>query len=138
MTIFFVFTQCTRYAVHFSFCINTKKIAGAPMPQSLMVKVFNHAHQYYSLGIRLFFGTIPVFAWIFTSWALLAVTPVYAYMVKGLENAGFVQDELDEIARVRAALPQPPSSSSPQPQPPATAAAAAVAPQRAEVKQHVV
>lgn len=29
------------------------------MPQSLMVKVFNHAHQYYSLGIRLFFGTIP-------------------------------------------------------------------------------
>ncbi|CAB1102130.1 unnamed protein product [Ectocarpus sp. CCAP 1310/34] len=113
MTIFFVFTQCTRYAVHFSFCINTKKIAGAPMPQSLMVKVFNHAHQYYSLGIRLFFGTIPVFAWIFTSWALLAVTPVYAYMVRGLENAGFVQDELDEIARVKAALPQPPSSSSP-------------------------
>lgn len=24
MVIFFVFTQCTRYAVHFSFCINTK------------------------------------------------------------------------------------------------------------------
>lgn len=24
LTIFFVFTQCTRFAVHFSFCINTK------------------------------------------------------------------------------------------------------------------
>lgn len=34
-------------------------IGGVPMPLSLMVKVFNHAHKYYSLGIRLYFGTIP-------------------------------------------------------------------------------
>eukprot|EP00752_Nemacystus_decipiens_P017140 g15355.t1 len=124
MTIFFVFTQCTRYAVHFSFCINTTELGGVPMPMSLMVKVFNHAHKYYSLGIRLYFGTIPVFAWIFTSWALLAVTPVYVFMVRGLENAGFVQEELDEISRLQAALP----SSSLQPPPP----------QGAEVKQHTV
>eukprot|EP00903_Cladosiphon_okamuranus_P006823 g6648.t1 len=118
MTIFFVFTQCTRYAVHFSFCINTTAIGGVPMPLSLMVKVFNHAHKYYSLGIRLYFGTIPVFAWIFTSWALLAVTPGYVFMVRGLENAGFVQDELDEITRLQGALP---SSSSPPPPPPQSA-----------------
>eukprot|EP00904_Undaria_pinnatifida_P009174 jgi/Undpi1/5387/HiC_scaffold_2.g00668.m1 len=104
LIIFFVFTQCTRYAVHFSFCINTKELSGVPMPHSLMINVFNHAHQYYSLGIRLYFGTIPVFAWIFTSWALLAVTPVYVYMVRGLENADFVKEDMDEIARRQGTL----------------------------------
>lgn len=42
--------------------------------------------------------SITVFAWIFTSWALLAVTPVYLYMVRGLENADFVKRDMDEIA----------------------------------------
>lgn len=50
-------------------------------------------------------------------------------MVHGLENAGFVQDELNEIARLQAALPPP-------------AAAASVSSQGAaqgtEVKQHAV
>lgn len=46
-----------------------------------------------------------VFAWIFTSWALLAATPVYVYMVRGLENAGFVKAEMEEVARLRADLP---------------------------------
>lgn len=34
-------------------------ISGVPMPHSLMVNVFNHSHKYYSLGIRLYFFTIP-------------------------------------------------------------------------------
>lgn len=46
-----------------------------------------------------------VFAWIFTSWALLAVTPLYIYMVRGLENADFVQDDIKEISRLQAAAP---------------------------------
>ncbi|CAM9697700.1 unnamed protein product [Pylaiella littoralis] len=105
LTIFFVFTQCTRFAVHFSFCINTKEIDGVPMSHALVVNVFEHSYKYFSLGIRLFFGTIPVFAWMFTPWALLAVTPAYVYMVRGLENAGFVKDEMEEVARLRAATP---------------------------------
>lgn len=34
LTIFFVFTQCTRFAVHFSFCINTSGVCArcAPAP----------------------------------------------------------------------------------------------------------
>lgn len=56
--------------------------------------------------------TTTVFAWIFTPWALLAVTPVYVYMVRGLENAGFVKAEMEEVARLRAALPPPPQVSS--------------------------
>ncbi|CAM9312411.1 unnamed protein product [Scytosiphon promiscuus] len=138
MTIFFVFTQCTRYAVHFSFCINTTKIGGVPMPPSLMVKVFNHAHKYYSLGIRLYFGTIPVFAWLFTAWALLAVTPLYVYMVRGLEDAGFVQVELDDLARLRAALPQSPTTTRIEGSSAAAADGSSSLSQGAEVKQHVV
>lgn len=224
-------------------------IGGVPMPQSLMVKVFNHAHKYYSLGIRLYFGTIPgketskkragdwscrgaaprhipnrtckcvstaggqisndpivlhcpasetfrwgntfamniqnrchhlarnertlsrlrvapsldptkreqqmsrvllpatvsrpfffkhvycaVFAWIFTAWALLAVTPVYVFMVRGLENAGFVQAEMNEIARLRGAAAVPSSSNSQA----AGAISPAAATQRAGDKQHTV
>eukprot|EP00752_Nemacystus_decipiens_P004671 g4259.t1 len=105
LTIFFVFTQCTRFAVHFSFCINTRELEGVPMSQGILVNVFEHSHRYFSLGIRLYFGTIPVFAWIFTPWALLAVTPVYVYMVRGLENAGFVKAEMEEVQTLRAALP---------------------------------
>ncbi|CAM9742923.1 unnamed protein product [Ascophyllum nodosum] len=105
LCIFFVFTQCTRFAVHFSFCINTQALGGVPMSHSLLEKVFNHTYKYYSLGIRLYFGTIPVFAWIFTSWALLAVTPLYLFMVHGLETADFVQADLEEIARLQAELP---------------------------------
>lgn len=104
LVIFFVFTQCTRFAVHFSFCINTRELDGVPMPHSLIVKVFNHSHHYYSLGIRLYFGTIPVFAWIFASWALLVITPVYIYMVRGLEDARFVEDEIAEVAKLQAEL----------------------------------
>lgn len=29
------------------------------MPHGLLLKIFNHAHHYNSLGIRLYFGTIP-------------------------------------------------------------------------------
>ncbi|CAM9988763.1 unnamed protein product, partial [Choristocarpus tenellus] len=59
MTLFFVFTQCTRFAVHFSFLINTRAVGGRPLPKSLMLKVFNRSHRHYSMGIRLYFGTVP-------------------------------------------------------------------------------
>ncbi|CAM9312259.1 unnamed protein product [Scytosiphon promiscuus] len=110
LTIFFVFTQCTRFAVHFSFCINTKELDGVPMSHGLLVNVFEHSHKYFSLGIRLYFGTIPVFAWIFSPWALLVITPLYIYMVRGLENAGFVKEEMQEAARLREALHPAPGS----------------------------
>ncbi|CAN0230495.1 unnamed protein product [Hapterophycus canaliculatus] len=74
------------------------------MSHGILVNVFEHSHKFFSLGIRLYFGTIPVFAWIFSPWALLAVTPLYLYMVRGLENAGFVKVEMEEAARLRAAL----------------------------------
>jgi len=74
--------------------------------------------------------SVAVFAWIFTSWALLVVTPVYVFMVRGLENAGFVQEELDEIARLQAALPPPAPS--------ASSSSRAVGQGANEVKQHAV
>lgn len=107
LSIFFSYTQCTRFIGHFSFCMNTREFNGVPITQSLLVNVFNHAHWYNSLGMRLYFGTIPVFAWIFHSWALLAVTPMYLYMVWGLEDAGFVKDDIEESEKQRTALSAP-------------------------------
>eukprot|EP00611_Tribonema_gayanum_P008997 TRINITY_DN1869_c0_g1_i3.p1 TRINITY_DN1869_c0_g1~~TRINITY_DN1869_c0_g1_i3.p1 ORF type:complete len:198 (-),score=20.88 TRINITY_DN1869_c0_g1_i3:1420-2013(-) len=82
-TIFFLFTQCARFAIHFSFMINTREMNSVPLPPSLMTRVFDHAHWYYSVGIRAFFVTIPVVSWLFTSWCLLGVTPVYLLVVHG-------------------------------------------------------
>lgn len=62
------------------------------------------------------------------------MTPVYVYMVKGLENAGFVQDELDEIARLKGVSALP-SSSNPQAAD-AVPSSSSFGAQRAEDKQH--
>lgn len=43
-----------------------------------------------------------VFAWIFSSWALLPVMPIYIYMVRGLEDATFVQEEIKRITAQQA------------------------------------
>ena len=100
-----------------------------------------YAQQHNNNRKRLFLLRRAVFAWIFTSWALLAVTPVYVFMVRGLEDAGFVQEELDEITRLQAALPSSCAQTSaasaapprPQPPPPTTTTTQGV-----EVKQHTV
>lgn len=36
-----------------------QELEGVPMSQGILVNVFEHSHQYFSLGIRLYFGTIP-------------------------------------------------------------------------------
>lgn len=47
---------------------------------------------------------VTVFAWIFTAWALLGITPLYLYVVRGLENAKFVQGDMDAMDSSRANL----------------------------------
>ncbi|KAG5186726.1 hypothetical protein JKP88DRAFT_271858 [Tribonema minus] len=94
LSIFFLFTQCSRFIIHFSFMINTRDVNGVPLPKELTNRVFNHAHDYYGIGIRMYFMTIPVFAWVFTEWCLLAVTPIYLYIIHGLESSSFMTKEL--------------------------------------------
>lgn len=48
-----------------------------------------------------------VFGWIFTPWALVGVTPVYLFMVRGLEHIDAVRGDMEQMARPRTALPAP-------------------------------
>jgi hypothetical protein len=57
------------------------------LPLSLTTTVFHHAHMYYSVAIRMYFLTIPVFAWVFTEWCLLAFTPIYLWIIQGAWTA---------------------------------------------------
>eukprot|EP00639_Heterosigma_akashiwo_P016741 CAMPEP_0206399392 /NCGR_PEP_ID=MMETSP0294-20121207/24804_1 /ASSEMBLY_ACC=CAM_ASM_000327 /TAXON_ID=39354 /ORGANISM="Heterosigma akashiwo, Strain CCMP2393" /LENGTH=187 /DNA_ID=CAMNT_0053855207 /DNA_START=269 /DNA_END=832 /DNA_ORIENTATION=+ len=96
LAIFYVFLQCTRFMVHFSFMINTKIIEGMELKKSLMVKVFERAHMYYSIGIRLYFLAVPLFAWLFSRWALLGATVIHLTIIYELERAQFLQDLVKE------------------------------------------
>jgi hypothetical protein len=51
-------------------------------------------------ALRLYFLVIPLFAWIFSVWALVAVAPLYVYVVYHFEDISFLQDDLDGIMAV--------------------------------------
>ena len=48
-------------------------------------------------GIRLYFAVIPLFAWAISSWALIAVCPIYILFMRGYDNSEFVEDELEKM-----------------------------------------
>lgn len=94
LSIFFVFTQCSRFVIHFSFLINCRQIHGIPTDTRMVKRFFDHSHRYYSAGIRMYFFIIPVLCWGFSIWALLAVTPFYLFIISGLESTKFIDAEL--------------------------------------------
>ena len=51
-------------------------------------------------ALRLYFLIIPLFAWIFSVWALVAVAPLYVYVIHHFEDITFLQDDLDGIMAV--------------------------------------
>ena len=61
--------------------INAREIDGVPTPTDIILKVFNHAHTFYSIGLRMYFLSIPAFAWVFNEWSLLGVTPIYLFII---------------------------------------------------------
>lgn len=97
--IFFVFFLSTRYAVHLHFMINVKEIKGKPLPLSVISAVFNKAHAFYSTGIRMYYFCVPLFAWVFSPWALLAVAPIYMFMLRNFERLRWMQNEMDEFEK---------------------------------------
>jgi len=79
--------------------INVKEIKGKPLPLSVISAVFNKAHSFYSTGIRMYYFCVPVFAWVLSVWALLAVAPVYMYMLRNFERLRWMQSEMDEFEK---------------------------------------
>ncbi|CAM9705848.1 unnamed protein product [Heterosigma akashiwo] len=51
---------------------------------------------YYSIGIRLYFLAVPLFAWLFSRWALLGATVIHLTIIYELERAQFLQDLVKE------------------------------------------
>jgi hypothetical protein len=49
-----------------------------------------------SIAIRLYFLVIPLFAWIFSVWGLVAVGPLYMWLVVRMEDVGWLKGELDK------------------------------------------
>jgi len=97
LAIFFIFTQCTRFMNHFSFMINTRYVDGIELPKTLIATYFIHSHRFYSVGIRMYFLTIPIFAWIFGQWVLVGVTPLYLLLIHSLESSKFMDNELQSF-----------------------------------------
>lgn len=48
-------------------------------------------------AIRLYFLLVPLFAWIFSVWALLVVGVAYFFLIHRMEDIGFMEKEIDDI-----------------------------------------
>lgn len=48
----------------------------------------------------MYYFCIPLFAWTFSAYALLAVCPLYVYMVHGFESLEFMKGELHDAGFV--------------------------------------
>ena len=56
------------------------------------------------IGLRLYFLTIPLFAWVISVYALLAVCPIYLYAVHGYEDLTWLAQECEEFKVLTATL----------------------------------
>mmetsp|Transcript_12034 Transcript_12034/g.17986 ORF Transcript_12034/g.17986 Transcript_12034/m.17986 type:complete len:225 (+) Transcript_12034:48-722(+) len=95
--IFFVYSMCSRYITHVGFMINTKHVEGVPFPMDLIYKMLHQAHRFYSIGMRMFFLCIPLFGWIFGEWVLVAITPVYLYLIHDMETSDFTEGGIEQL-----------------------------------------
>lgn len=97
--IFFVFLYATRYATHFHMIMNVKEINGVLLERNLGIieKVYHKAHFFYSCGLRLYFLLIPAFCWVLSCWLMLAIAPIYLYLVTQYDDLGWLQHDIDKL-----------------------------------------
>jgi hypothetical protein len=112
--------------------MNVKFVDDIPMHLPIIQKVFERSYAFYTAGLRMYFVLIPMFAWLVTSWLLLAVTLPHLYLVYSYDNMDFIDDEVtemyssyqpllqqeagtDERAQVELGLKGPPLNGSPAP-----------------------
>lgn len=95
LVIFFLFLYAIRYGTHFHFLMNVMEANnGVPMNLRVIELVFHRSHFYYAAGLRMYFLLLPLFAWTVSSWALLAMCPIYLWVVEDYENLSFLEPEL--------------------------------------------
>lgn len=95
---FFMFLFATRYAVILHFLMNVEEdIHGVPLDPKVIDGVFNNSHLYYGAALRLYYAAIPLFCWVVSTWALVAVCPFYIWMMKDYDNNIYLEEELEEM-----------------------------------------
>ena len=47
----------------------------------------------------MYYFCVPLFAWVFSPWALLAVAPIYMFMLRNFERLRWMQNEMDEFEK---------------------------------------
>lgn len=97
--IFFTFISSIRYGTQFHFLMNVEEVNGIPMNWEIVTLVFDRTYQYHAAGMRLHFALIPMFFWMASSWALLAVCPFYLLLVMNYDDMNFLEPDLEDMYR---------------------------------------
>lgn len=67
------------------------------MPLTIIEKTFEKSYAYYVAGLRMYFVLVPMFAWLVSSWLLLAITLPHLYIVYRYDNLDWLEDEVGEL-----------------------------------------
>ena len=77
--------------------MNVEEVNGIPMNWEIVTLVFDKTYQYYAAGMRLHFALILLFFWLASSWALLAVCPLYLLLVANYDDMKFLEGDLEDM-----------------------------------------
>jgi len=97
LVIFFVMIYAVRYGTHFHMIMNVKEINGHMLSTQLSVieRVYDKSHFFYSSGVRLFFLMIPAFAWLVSCWVMLVACPLHMFLVNQYDDIQWLQGDID-------------------------------------------
>jgi hypothetical protein len=68
-----------------------------PLTLPVIEKVFERSYSYYTAGVRLYLVLIPMFAWLVSSWLLLAITLPHMYLVYDYDNLSWLETEIRDM-----------------------------------------
>lgn len=77
--------------------MNVKFVDDIPMHLPVIQKVFERSYGFYTAGLRMYFALIPMFAWLVSSWLLMAYTLPHLYLVYSYDNMDFIEKEVSEM-----------------------------------------
>jgi len=95
--IFFLYINSIRFGNQMHFLMNVEEANGVNMNLMIIERVFHRSWFFHAAGLRLHFAIIPLFAWVISSWALLAISPLYIYLVENYDNLSFLEQDLEDM-----------------------------------------
>lgn len=95
--IFIVYIVAIRFATYFHFIMNVYLIDRRPVTKEIMLATFEESHAFYSIGLRIFYLTIPLFAWLISPWVLLATCPIVIIIAYYFEKLQWMQNAIDKF-----------------------------------------